>query len=74
MVYAVSGQSETLKLATGQHTSRNAVHFVLDEEVDEWHKCCEEGAGEKLPVLNGSGVAWAQSKAAEGPWQSSHQV
>ena len=55
-------------------TSRNAVDLMPDEEVNQWHKCREEGSSEKLPVLESGGVARAQSKASNSPRQGSHQV
>lgn len=54
-----------------QHTSRNAVDLVLNEEVDQRDECREERRSEELPVLDGCRVARAQGKAAQSPRQSS---
>jgi hypothetical protein len=55
-------------------TSRDAVNLMPDEEVNQRHKCREEGSSEKLPVLESGGVARAQNKASNSPRQGSHQV
>jgi hypothetical protein len=49
-------------------TSRNAMHLVSNEEVDEGYECCEERTSKELPVLDGRGVARAQGKTANCPW------
>jgi hypothetical protein len=48
--------------------SRNAMHLVSNEEVDEGYECCEERTSKELPVLDGRGVARAQGKTANCPW------
>ena len=41
-------------------TSRDLVHLVLDEEVDQWHESAKEGACQDLAVLDSFGIGWAE--------------
>lgn len=50
------------------------MHLVPDEEVNQRHKCRKERPSKKLPVLDGGGVARAQSEAANSPGQCSHEI
>lgn len=74
MVYAMADQSRSKEGSRSGLTSRNAVHLVSDEEVDQRYKRRKEGSSKELPILDGGGVARAQGEAAKGPWQSGHQI
>lgn len=55
-------------------TSRHAVDFVLDEEVDQGHQSTKEGAGNQLAVLDGLGVRRAQHDASNCPREGCDNV
>lgn len=50
------------------------MHLVLNKEVDERHQRREEGTCKELSVFECGRIAWAQSKAAQGPWQGRYEV
>ena len=56
------------------HTSRDLVDLVLDEEIYQRHKSAKEAACQHLAVLDSCWVARTERKAAQGPWQCSHKV
>lgn len=57
-----------------QQTSSNAMHLVLNEEVDERHQGTKESTSKVLPVLDSLRVWWAQGNASQGPRQGCHNV
>lgn len=52
---------------TRQHTSGDAMHLVLDKEVDQWHKSSKEAASKDFSVLEGSGVLGTKGNTAQSP-------
>lgn len=48
-------------------TSRDAVHLVLNEEVDQGQKSAEKSAGKILSQLDGPWVWGAQGETSKGP-------
>ena len=48
--------------------------FVLDEVVDQGHKCAKEQACQDLPVLDSTAVVRAKGETSEGPGQSRNKV
>lgn len=55
-------------------TTRNLVHFVLNEIVNQRDQCSKEQAGHDFAVLDSPTVVRAKGEAAQGPRQSGHQV
>lgn len=55
-------------------TSRNSVHLVLDEEVDQRNKCPKEGTSQVFPQRDGAWVGRAEGDAAGRPRQGCDNV
>jgi hypothetical protein len=55
-------------------TTRNLMHFVLDEVVNQRNQCSKEQTGHDLAVLNSATVIRAKRETTQGPRQGSHQV
>ena len=50
------------------------MHFMLDEEVDQWNEGAKESAGQVLSVLDGLRVGRRQGNAANSPGQSGNEI
>ncbi len=55
-------------------TSGHFVDLVLDEEINQRHKCAEEGCRQPLPPSYGSRIRRAECYAAQRPGQRRNQV
>lgn len=55
-------------------TASNTMNLVLDEEVNQRHQSSEKQPSQNLPVLDGTLILRAESKAPNGPREREDQV